>query len=162
MITCQFVRPSSSTMCRIFFFLIVSIINQIRLKYKLIIKARCKLCSAVSMSPRRKSKFPFPIETQLPLLHRHDQIFENVATQWRFACECGSQRVVDDILILPAWLAAVKGSKKSAGIRCAHKRNRGPCPGRSCDWREESSGITVRNSKVATRKLTVVSRHSRC
>jgi len=124
MITCQFVRPSSSTMCRIFF-LIVSIINQIRLKYKLIIKARCKLCSAVSMSPRRKSKFPFPIETQLPLLHRHDQIFENVATQWRFACECGSQRVVDDILSLPAWLAAVKGSKKSAGIRSKFVRIKG-------------------------------------
>jgi hypothetical protein len=64
-----------------------------------------------------ETKVKVPNRNQLPLLHRSDQIFENVATQWRFACECGSQRVVDDILSLPAWLAAVKGSKKSAGIR---------------------------------------------
>jgi len=107
------------------------------------------------ISPRRdeSQSFRFLNRNQLPLLHRRDQIFENVATQWRFACECGSQRVVDDILSLPTWLAAVKGSKKSTDIRSKFIRIKGiggsHLGNTSCDWREDLRSIIVRNPKIA-------------
>lgn len=140
----------------------MSIINQFQLKCKLIIKVRCKSCSAMSTLPRGvKVKVSVRNRNQLPLLHRRDQIFENVTTQWRFASECGSLRVVDDILSLSAWLAVVKGSKKSAGIRSKFACMKGigdhvPENARLTENREEP-----RNPKVAIRKMTVF-RYSRC
>lgn len=57
--------------------------------------------------------FLSPIETSF-LYYTGDQIFENVVTQWRFACECGSQCAVE---IFPATRRGSRGRERLKEVR---------------------------------------------